>query len=409
MNSILLLAVLFSQADTTAYRVGKIVPVTGAPIDGGVIVVKDGKIAALGPAATTAIPAGAAVVDQSAAWALPGFIDLHCHIGGGRSFDINDMVLPTNPGLGTRAVVDPEAEELKRAMAGGVTTVLFIPGSGTNMGGFGTLMKTGGGKTVEDLVVRYPGALKVAQAWNPERRAGDLGLSRTGMWWNLRQTLDRGKDYDRRWTEFEKGLSKVRPTVDPELDQLRGLFQKKFPVIIHTADARDVMGTMRMFHDEYELWMIVTHGEFGATKVAHEAAKRGLYCNIGPRNFDFAYPFFGYQAEHLQGIAAGYYDAGVRRLSLCTDSPVLPQEELFLQGSFSVWLGLPVDVALRALTIEPARAIGIDTETGSLEAGKAADIVFWTGDPLDARQWVRLSLIRGRVAYDASKESPRRF
>ena len=334
-------------------------------------------------------------------------IDLHCHIGGGRQWDINDMVLPTNPGLGTRPTVQPNAEELLDGAAAGVTTVLYIPGSGTNMGGFGTLMHTAGGDTVDSLVIRYPGALKVAQAWNPERGAGDVGHTRGGMWWNLRQTLDRAKEYDRRWTDFESGASQENPGIDTEMELMRGLIQKKYPVIIHTADARDVMGTMRMFHDDYALWMIVTHGEFGAYKIAHEAAKRGVYVNVGPRNFDFAYPYFGYMENHVQGIAAGYYDAGVRRLSLCTDSPVIPQESLPLQGTYSAMMGLPVDAALRALTIEPARAIGIDRDAGSLEVGKVADLALWTGDPLDVRSYVTMTVIGGKAVYDIRKDKRR--
>src|SRR3990167_1638467 len=129
-----------SAQETTAYRVGKIVTVTSEPINDGVIVVTDGRIVALGRAAEVEIPAGATVVDQPSSWAVPGFIDLHCHVGGGRGWDINDMVLPTNPGLGTRPTVQPNAEELLDGAAAGVTTVLYIPGSGTNMGGFGTLM-----------------------------------------------------------------------------------------------------------------------------------------------------------------------------------------------------------------------------------------------------------------------------
>ena len=404
-----LLVLMFPQDDgVKAFRVGKILTITSKPINDGVILVKDDKIIALGPASEVKIPEGAEVIDHSSRWAVPGFVDLHCHVGGGRGRDINDMVLPTNPGLGTRPTVQPDVWELQLAVAGGVTTVLYIPGSGTNMGGFGTLMKTGGGKTVDDLVIRYPGAVKVAQAWNPERRAGDIGATRTGMWWNLRQTLDRGKSYDRKWKDFESGVSKLKPDVDAELDQLRGLFQKKYPVIIHTADARDVMGTIRMFHDEYDLWMIVTHGEFGAYKIAHEAAKRGIYCNIGPRIFDFSRSSFGYVDNRIQGIPSGYYDAGVRHLSLCTDSPVMPEEELLLQGSMAVRLGLPDDVAIRALTIEPARAVGIDRQVGSLEVGKVADLVFWTGDPIDVRNFVHMTVIRGKIVYDLRKDK-RRF
>lgn len=392
-----------------AFKVSKALTMSGAPVDNAVIIVRDGKIDAIGPASETPIPADAEVHDFSDRWAAPGFIDLHCHIGGGETFDINDMVYPTNPGLGTLPTVDPQAEFLKLAVAGGVTTVLYIPGSGTNLGGMGTLMHTGGGDKIEDLVIRFPGAMKVAQAWNPERGGGDLGASRQGMWWNLRQQLDKAKAYHEAWEAFEKGVSKIKPEANPEFDRIRGLFRKEFPVIVHTADARDVMGTIRMFHDDYKLWTIVSHGEFGAHKVSHEAGKRDdLFVNIGPRNFDFSYAYFGYFDYRVTGIANAYYaDGGVRNLSLNTDAPVIPEEELQVQGTVSAWLGLPEDVTLKALTIEGAKAVGIADRTGSLEKGKRADIVLWTGDPLDVRNYVVLTMIEGKVVYDLRKDERR--
>src|SRR6185436_18419600 len=119
---------------------------------------------------------------------------------------------------------------LKDAVAGGVTTVNFIPGSGTNISGFGTLMHTAGGKTIDDLVIRFPGSMKVAQAWNPERMGGDLGTTRMGMWWGLRQVLDEARAYNEAWTSFEKG-GKERPRKRENLELMRGLFQGKWPVI----------------------------------------------------------------------------------------------------------------------------------------------------------------------------------
>ena len=99
-------------------------------------------------------------------------------------------------------------------------------------------------------------------------------------------------------------------------------------------------------------------------------------------------------------IAAKYFEAGVTRLSINTDSPVVPEEELIVQASMCVRLGLPEEVALRAVTIEPARAAMIDQRLGSLEPGKDADIVIWSGNPLDVRNRPLLALIAGRPAYD---------
>jgi imidazolonepropionase-like amidohydrolase len=394
------------RADVLVLRVGKILTATKGVINGGVIVVRDGKIAAIGAEGEVDIPEGARVIDARERWATPGFIDLHCHIGGMMG-DINDMVNPTNPEMSTRPTIDPQNENLKDAVAGGVTTVLYIPGSGTNIGGFGTLMHTAGGETAEELIIRWPGGMKVAQAWNPERRGGDLGQSRMGMWWGLRQLLDRAKRYHEALTAFEKGQTKIQPEAQPDLELMRGLFQHKYPVIIHTADARDVMGTVRMFHDEYGLKMIVSHGEFGGFKVAEEIAKRDLPANIGPRLYDYEALAGHVPDGHCNGIPTKYWEGGVRRLSLCTDSPVVPQEDLVFQGTMAIHLGLDPEVALKGLTIEPARAVLIDDRKGSLEAGKDADIVVWTGDPFDVRNYTTLVVIRGKIVYDITRDRRR--
>ena len=395
-----LLTPLLSQqepAKVIAIRVGKIFTAAEKTYDNGVIVIESGKIKAVG---NGEIPAGAEVLEYPTAWATPGLIDLHCHIAGTGLRDINEMVHPANPELSTRPTIDPDSDYLKDALAGGVTTVLYIPGSGTNISGFGTLMHTGGGTTTSDLIIRFPGAMKVAQAWNPERLGGDLGMSRMGMWWGLRNVLLDAKAYNEAWTAYEKGETKTAPAKREDLEMMRGLFQRQWPVIIHTADARDVMSTVRIFHDEFNIPCIVSHGEFGAWKTAPEIAKRNLSANIGPRTYDWTIMV---QDGHCFGIASKYFDAGVKKLSINTDSPVVPEEELIVQAAMSVRLGLPEETALRAVTIEPARAALIDQRLGSLEVGKDADIVLWTGNPLDVRNRPLLSIIGGKIAYDERK------
>jgi len=397
--AVVLMTPLCSQEaprNVVAIRAGKIFTAAGRNYDNAVILIEDGKIKAVGD---LEIPAGTDVLDFPSAWATPGLIDLHCHIAGTGLRDINEMVHPLNPELSTRPTIDPDSDFLKDALAGGVTTVLYIPGSGTNISGFGTLMHTGGGKTIGDLIIRFPGAMKVAQAWNPERRGGDLGMSRMGMWWGLRKVLEDARAYNAACTDAEKNGAKA-PAKREDLELMRGLFQGRWPVIIHTADARDVMATVRIFHDEFKVPCIVSHGEFGGYKAAPEIAKRGIPANIGPRTYDWTIMV---QDGRCYGIAAKYFEAGVKRLSINTDSPVVPEEELIVQAAMSVRLGLPEEAALRGVTIEPARAALIDHRLGSLEPGKDADIVLWTGNPLDVRNRPVLSMIGGRIAYDERK------
>jgi imidazolonepropionase-like amidohydrolase len=393
-----------SKADeVVALHVGKILTVTKGVINNGTLLIRNGKIAALGK--EVVIPEGAIEIDARNQWAMPGMVDLHCHVGNGNPWgNLNDMVFPTNPGLSTLGTIQPNNENLKNAWAGGVTTVLYIPGSGTNMGGFGVLMKTGGADTVRGLILRFPGAVKVAQAWNPERRGGDLGRTRMGMWWNLRHLLTRAKAYNESWSNFEKGLTKIPPVVEPDLEKLRGVFQGKYPVIIHTADARDVMGTVRMFHDQYKLPMIISHGEFGGFRVAKEIARRGIHANIGPRIYDFAYQKYD---GRFDGIPTKFRQGGVKKISINTDSPVVPQEDLWFQASMAVRLGMPAEEALAGVTIIPAQAVMADHRVGSLEVGKDADIVLKTGGPFDIRSYVTMTMINGRIVYDLRRDKRR--
>lgn len=123
----------------------------------------------------------------------------------------------------------------------------------------------------------------------------------------------------------------------------------------------------------------------------------------GPREFRF-------DRDHgsFVGLAQRWFQGGVTDVGINTDSPVIPQEELFYQASMAARLGLDEEAALRAITINGARAVGVADRVGSLEEGKDADVVLWTGNPLDVRNWVVKTFVGGRLAYDTTRE-PRRF
>ena len=145
-----------------AFRVGKVVTMNGEDtvLNNAVVLVRNGKIEQFGKRGSVEIPEGYAIVDANDKWLVPGLIDCHNHtVAAGWGGDLNDMVYLTNPGLRTLETIQPENRALKNARAGGVTTVLMIPGSGTNMAGFGTISKTAG-RSVDDMVVRAPGSLR---------------------------------------------------------------------------------------------------------------------------------------------------------------------------------------------------------------------------------------------------------
>lgn len=382
-----------------AVRAGKIL--TAGPagvVDDGLVVVRDGKFAFVGPFDAARVPAGAPLEDLRPHWLVPGFIDLHSHIGGG---DINDMTYPVNPDLRTLDNVSPDNERLRDARAGGVTTINFIPGSGTNSGGWGTLMKTRG-KTLEEVLVRFPGALKIAQLGNPERR-GDVGSGRMGMNHLIRSMLEKGREYDAAWREFEAGTRKEKPALDPRMENFRGLFAKRWPIIVHTAHVQGVQASMRILHDEMGLDVVITHGDFLGFKGAEPLGERNMKVNIGPRTY-----WYDPETSRLHGQPAEWYRRGTTDLSLNTDAPVVPQEELITQVAMAVRYGLPQEVALPSVTINPARQIGMGDRLGSIEAGKDADFSCFPGDPFDLRNGAVRVWVDGKVAYDPAREG-RRF
>jgi imidazolonepropionase-like amidohydrolase len=381
-----------AQSPVAAHLAARILPADAEPIDRGVLLVQDGRILAVGPRATTAIPAGAEIVDHGEHWLCPGFVDLHHHVSGGPGGDINDMTLPLNAELRTLDIVKPSEELIRRAAAGGVTTTLFIPGSGTNIGGFGVLLKMRWREPLDRLVIRELGAMKVAQGFNPERRSGDLGLTRMGSSELLTQLLERGRDYAAKWRAFAAGEGD-KPELRPELEQLRRVFDKDVPVLIHTAGARDCVATARMFQDVFDVRMVLSHGCFDGWMAAAALAKRGTPVNLGPRMYEFD------RDGRFQGMCRAYWDAGCRDMSINTDAPVVAAEELQVQAAMAVRLGLPFDVALRALTIQPARQIGIAERCGSLAPGKDADFQVTRGDPLDPRNAPLLVYIDGTLVH----------
>jgi imidazolonepropionase-like amidohydrolase len=384
-----------------AIKAGKIFTAAGPNIDHGVILVKAGKIEAVGPAAATKIPEGYQVIDASDKFVMPGLVEVHCHVGG--TGDLNEMVYQTNPELRVLDQIVPHNEQLKRGIAGGVTTVCYIPGSGTNMGGFGAIIKTGPGKKTEDVLVRFPGVLKIAQAGNPERQGGEVGSGRIGMNYVIREQLREGMGYVKDWDDYEAGRRKTKPQVNLRLEYFKPLFRRQIPILVHTQGYQVVMSTLRILHDEMNLKVIIGHGEFDSFKLTKEIVDREIPSMLGPRGF-WRDPDTG----HIRGLVHEQYKRGQRFLGVNTDSPVVPQEELFFQASMAVRYGWPEDDALKGLTIMPAKALMIENRVGSLEKGKDADIIVLTGPIIDPRNYVTMALIDGRIVYDTKKDR-RRF
>jgi imidazolonepropionase-like amidohydrolase len=234
--------------------------------------------------------------------------------------------------------------------------------------------------------------MKVAQGYNPERGSGDLGATRMGSNELLTDLLLRGQAYEKAWREHAAGNG-PRPELVPELEQLRKVFSKEVPVLIHTAGTRDCIATSRMFQDVFPVHMVLSHGCFDGWLAADALSKRKTPLNLGPRMYEFD------RYGRVQGMCQAYWDAGCRDLSINTDAPVVAAEELQLQAAVAVRLGLPWEAALQALTIAPARQIGIGDRVGSLAVGKDADFQVVAGDPLDPRHAPLAVYIEGTLVH----------
>ena len=350
-------------------------------LDGGVLVVEEGRITKVGSSRDTMISSTTEVVDASGRWVVPGFVDCHNHTAGDLG-DLNDMIYQTNPGLRTLDVVVPDSADMEASRSGGVTCVLLIPGSGTNMSGFGTVVKTSG-RTQEEVVIRFPGSLKIAQGDNPKRYW--FRVERTMMNYTLRDALTKG-------SEYANDEDRVH---DPRMEMYRGLFARQFPVSVHTQRYQLVMKSIQMLHDEFGLWTVLDHSTMSGFYAAPLAVERDIFTIVGPRQFHF-----DANERRFFGCAAEWSHRGVQKIGINTDSPVVPQESLKTQAAMACHFGLDSLVALRGLTIVPARALGVGDRCGSLEVGKDADFGIWSGNPLDPRSRLERLYIEGRLVYE---------
>ena len=248
-------------------------------VDHAAILVKDGRIEAVLEQGDAVYPEGYEIVDVRPRWVMPGMVDLHSHVGGSRG-DINDMVFQTNGGLRVTPAVVPANPALELPVAAGVTTVLFIPGSGTNMGGQGVLMKTAP-ELYEDAVVRDPGSLKIAQGDNPKRWG--YGMGRLLMNHTLRKTIEAGLAYARDWEAFELGNREEPPARDLRLDVFRDLAARRIQVSTHTQYYQLVMMSILMLSRDYGLDAFIDHGSFDSYLNTDLAVEHDVAAILGPR------------------------------------------------------------------------------------------------------------------------------
>jgi len=390
--------------DLTAFTGGRVVPIDGPVVDGGTVLVRAGRIEAVG--AGVAVPDGAEVVDCAGRWVLPGFLDAHVHLGvheegeGRDGNDTGELTDPSTPQVRALDAVNPADVGFADALAAGVLAVNVNPGSGNPIGGQTVALRCWG-RTVEEMLLRAPSGMKSALGENPKRTYGDKGRlpsTRLGTAAVIRAALAAAADYDAKRRLDDEGR---RPDRDLGLEALAMVLRREIPWRQHCHRADDIATALRLAK-EFGYDLVLDHGT-EAHLLADVIAERGVPVLIGPLMTSRSKVELRQRSLRNPGLLAA---AGVE-ISIVTDHPVVPVNFLVLQAILAVKEGLDPEVALRSLTLHPARVMGVLDRLGSLTAGKDADIVVWSGDPLDIRSRVLAAWVAGRLAFRYAPEGGR--
>jgi imidazolonepropionase-like amidohydrolase len=381
---------------------GRVVPIEGEPIDGGTVLIESGRITAVGDG-SLAVPAGAEVVDAAGKWVLPGFIEAHGHVGvheegeGWAGSDVNEMTDPVTAQVRALDAINPDEEGWRDAVIGGVLAVNVNPGSGNPIGGQTVALKSYGG-TVDDRLLRQPSGLKSALGENPKRVYGDkkqMPSTRLGVAAVIRSAFVDASNYLAKLAAEEAKPEAERKVVerDLKLEALGRVLRREIPWRQHVHRADDIATALRIA-EEFGYELVIDHGT-EAHLVADKLAERGVPVIIGPLFTSRSKVELRNRSLRNPGLLA---KAGVT-IAITTDHPVVPINFLVHQATLAVKEGLDRDTALRSLTINPARIVGVADRLGSLTPGKDADLCIWSGDPLDVMQRVERAFIDGREVY----------
>lgn len=368
-------------------------------IEGGSILVKDGRIVEVGK--DVVAPLDAEVIDVEGRMVTPGFIDGHCHLGlfedgmGFEGDDGNEWVDPVTPELRAIDGINPMDINFKEAYMGGVTTAVTGPGSANVVGGQFAAVKTYGNR-IDDMVLRTPVAMKIAFGENPKtvyESQKKSPITRMATAAKLRETLFKAKDYLKKKEEGIEDSSKM-PEYDMKMEAMIKVLKKEIPLKAHAHRADDILTSIRIAK-EFDVDLTLDHCTEGHL-IADILAEEGKPAVVGPtlsnrskielRNLTFDTP----KVLHEAGV----------KIAIMTDSPVIPLEYLPLCAGLAAKSGLDEMEALKAITINPAEIIGIADRVGSLEVGKDADIVIFDGNPIkdiDCKTFA--TIIDGRVVY----------
>ncbi|WP_409184796.1 amidohydrolase [Amycolatopsis sp. VS8301801F10] len=378
---------------------GYVVPVGAAPIEGGTVLIEDGRISRVGTEADVEVPEDAELVDASGSWVLPGFIDAHAHLGvhedgeGWAGNDTNEMTDPN--GARFRAVdgIDPYEPGFDDALAGGVTSVVIKPGSGNPIGGQTIGVKTWG-RSILDMTFAEQVSVKSALGENPKRVYGEKKVTpstRLGVAAILREAFTKARNYQ---AKREHARSEGKPfETDLTNETLAKVLDGELYWDQHVHRADDMVTAIRLA-DEFGYKLVINHGTEGHL-IADLLAERDIPVILGPLFTTKSKVELRNRTLRSAGILAR---AGVK-IAITTDHPVIPINFLVYQAALAVKDGLDPETALKALTLHPAQMLGLDDRIGTLTPGLDADVVLWSGDPLDVMNRAMRVFVRGQEVY----------
>jgi imidazolonepropionase-like amidohydrolase len=385
---------------------------TGQQIENGTVLLRDGKIEAVG--AGVKPPADATVIDARGKWVTPGIIDIHSHLGVYPAPGVssrqngNEMTDPNTAGVWAEHSVWPDDPGFARARAGGVTSLQVLPGSGNLFGGRAVVLKNVPSVTMQGM--KFPNApygLKMACGENPKREYGKKGrLPSTpmGSVFAYRKAWIEAADYARKWDAYrskrDAGDEKAEPPKrDLTLDTLAGVLKGEILVQNHCYGAYE-MATMLDIAREFGFRVTAFHHAIEAYKLAPMLAKEGVCSAIWAERGAMKMEAYDVVAEN----AAILRKAGACVVIHSDDGMLiqhLPQETALAMGAaLQAGIDIPRAEAIGWITANPAKALGIADRTGTLEAGKMADVVVWSGDPFSVYTLAEQTYIDGAVAYD---------
>jgi imidazolonepropionase-like amidohydrolase len=380
---------------------GRVVPITGEPVDGGTVLIVNGKIAAAGR--DVLVPDGARVIDAAGGWVLPGFVEAHGHVGvheegeGWAGQDTNEMTEPVTAHVRAMDAINPADIGFRDAISGGILAVNVNPGSGNPIGGQTAALKCWG-RTVDEMLLKAPAGLKSALGENPKRTYSQqkkMPSTRLGTAAVIRGAFVEAANYLQRIDAERAKPADERKPVDRDLklEALGMVLRREIPWRQHCHRADDIATGIRIA-DEFGYRLVIDHGT-EAHLIADLLAARDIPVVIGPLLTSRSKVELRNRSLTTPGKLAA---AGVT-IAITTDHPVVPIHFLAYQAGLAVKHGLDEEIALQALTINPARIVGIDDRVGSLEPGKDGDVVIWSGDPLDVPSRVERALIDGQEIY----------